>query len=98
MSSYWPTDDGWPYPDGVAEPEDLDFDLDEDLVSVRARWPHLLDGLEPLERTVIGARFGLDGLPARSMKQLHADLGMPRDRLGQALGSGLAKIRQQFVV
>jgi DNA-directed RNA polymerase sigma subunit (sigma70/sigma32) len=98
MSSYWPTEDGWPYPDTRAEPVDLDFDLDEDLLAVRERATHLLDGLEPLERAVVSGRFGLDGRPARSMKQLHTELGLDRQILGQTLGSGLAKLRQQLIV
>jgi hypothetical protein len=31
MSSYWPTEDGWPYADTGAEPVDVDNDIDEDL-------------------------------------------------------------------
>lgn len=96
MSSSWPTDDGWPYPDSQAELVDIDFDVDEDLLAVRARAGHLLDGLEPLERAVVSGRFGLDGRPARSMKQLHHELGLTRAVLGQTLGSGLAKLRQEL--
>ena len=98
MSSYWPTEDGWPYPDGQTELADLDFEFDEDLLAVRARAGHLLDGLEPLERAVVSGRFGLDGHPARSMKQLHSELGLSRQVLGQTLGSGLAKLRQQLTL
>ena len=96
MSSSWPTDDGWPYPDSQFELVDTDFDVDEDLLAVRERAGHLLDGLEPLERLVVSGRFGLDGHPARSMKQLHSELGMTRQALGETLGSGLAKLRQQM--
>src|SRR6202035_1077489 len=96
MSSYWPTEDGWPYPDGAIEPVDTDFDVDEDLLTLRERSSHLLDNLEPLKRTVISARFGLAGQPVRSMKQLRGDLHLPRADIGQALGTGLAKLRRQF--
>jgi DNA-directed RNA polymerase sigma subunit (sigma70/sigma32) len=96
MSSYWPTEDGWPYPDTGAEPVDVDNDIDEDLLTLRERSTHLLDGLEPLERAVISARFGLSGQPVRSMKELHGDLNLPRADIGQALGTGLAKLRHQF--
>jgi len=98
MSSYWPTDDGWPYPDSQAEVIDVDSDFDDDLLAVRERAGHLLDGLEPLERTVVSARFGLDGQPARSMKELHAELGLSRQVLGETLGSGLAKLRHQLTL
>jgi DNA-directed RNA polymerase sigma subunit (sigma70/sigma32) len=97
MSSSWPTDDGWPYPDSQAELVDLDFDFDEDRLAVRERAGHLLDGLEPLERAVVSGRYGLDGRAARSMKELHHELGLSRAVLDQHLGSGLAKLRQQLM-
>jgi DNA-directed RNA polymerase sigma subunit (sigma70/sigma32) len=93
MSSYvWPSDDGWPYPDTAREVIDPNGDLDEDLIWLRMK-PHLLDGLDPLERQVIAARFGFGGQPIRSMKELHADTGLARSELREALGSGLAKLR-----
>lgn len=96
MSSYWPTEDGWPYADSGREEADVWAEPDDDLMSLTAPPPHLYDRLEPLERQVISARFGLGGEPIRSMKQLHADLGVPRADLRQALGSGLAKLRDQL--
>ncbi|TML41335.1 MAG: hypothetical protein E6G27_07475 [Actinobacteria bacterium] len=93
MSSYvWPSDDGWPYPDTAREVVDPGADMDEDLIWLRMR-PHLLDGLAPLERQVIAARFGLGGQPIRSMKELHAETGLARSELREAMGSGLAKLR-----
>jgi hypothetical protein len=97
MSSYvWPNEDGWPYPDSVREWADDAGDIDDDLLSLRARPPHFFDTLDPLERTVITGRFGLDGEVPRSMKELHVDTGLPRADLREALGSGLAKLRIQL--
>ena len=64
----WPSEDGWPYPDGDGHPIDVDVDgvFDDDVLSVLAS-PHLLDHLEPLERRVISDHYGLNGTPARSM-------------------------------
>jgi len=42
---------------------------------------------------VIGSRFGLNGVPVRSMKQLQVDTGVCRADLRSALGSGLQKLR-----
>jgi DNA-directed RNA polymerase sigma subunit (sigma70/sigma32) len=97
MSSYWPTEDGWPYPDVEQEEADPHADLDDDLVSLRAGPPHLFDDLDPLERQVIESRFGLGGAPVRSMKQLQADTGVPRADLRDALGSGLGKLRSHLL-
>jgi DNA-directed RNA polymerase sigma subunit (sigma70/sigma32) len=91
----WPSEDGWPYPD-PAPGTDPDTAIDEDLIALRARAPRLLDGLDPIERAVVAARFGLDGTPVRSMKELQADLGLPRADLRAALGSGLSKLRAQL--
>ena len=98
MSSYvWPNDDGWPYPDGSThELADLDGNVDDDALLLRTTPPRLFEQLEPLERQVITAHYGLNGTPARSMKQLHTDLGIPRADLREALAGGLAKLRTQL--
>ena len=93
MRSYlWP-EDGWPYPDSKAEPPDLDSNIDEDAIVLRGLGPRLFEFLDPLERQVITAHYGLDGSPPRSMKQLHHEMGLPRAELREALAGGLAKLR-----
>jgi DNA-directed RNA polymerase sigma subunit (sigma70/sigma32) len=98
MGSFmWPSEDGWPYPDddgGLVDPTAV---IDEDLVSVRSLPDRVLDDLEPLERLLIGARFGVGGHEIRSMKQLHADTGLSRADLRASLGSGLTKLRTQLI-
>jgi DNA-directed RNA polymerase sigma subunit (sigma70/sigma32) len=97
MSAFvWPSDDGWPYPDSDGERVDAIDDIDDDILSLRARPAHLFDGLDPLERDVIVGRYGLGGAAPRSMKELHNDQGLPRADLRAALGSGLAKLRVQL--
>ena len=97
MSSFlWPNDDGWPYPDSGREEEDLSDEYDDDALSIRAP-AHMFDHLDALERAVIRGRYGLDGAPERSLKQLQADLGVPRTELRDALGSGLSKLRSQLL-
>ena len=92
----WPVEDGWPYPD--TEPEEIDFrnEADEDLMALTDPASHLYDRLEPLEREVIGARFGIAGHPQRSIGELGMDLGVPEADLSLALVSGLAKLRAQL--
>ena len=96
MTSYWPTEDGWPYADTGVEEEAAGAEPDVDLLALTIPPPHLYEDLEPLEREVITARFGLAGAPVRTMKQLHAELGVPRADLRLALGSGLAKLRHHL--
>ncbi len=92
----WPAEDGWPYPDSRDEVTDLAADIDVDVLSLRTGSAHLLGGLDELERDVIAGRYGLDGHPPRSTKQLRAELGLSRADLRQVLGSGLEKLRMQL--
>lgn len=88
----WP-EDGWPYPDSKREQPDLDSTIDDDAMVVRGMGSRLFEFLEPLERQVITAHYGLDGSPPRTMKELHHEMGLPRAELREALASGLAKLR-----
>jgi DNA-directed RNA polymerase sigma subunit (sigma70/sigma32) len=89
----WP-EDGWPYPDTKrAETVDLDSTIDDDAMVVRGMGKRLFEFLDPLERQVITAHYGLDGSPPRTMKELHHELGLPRADLREALAAGLAKLR-----
>jgi DNA-directed RNA polymerase sigma subunit (sigma70/sigma32) len=97
MSSFfWPSDEGWPYPDTVGETIDLDATTDDDALSIRAAPAQLFDHLDPLERAVITAHYGLEGKDPRTMKELHAEMGLPRAELRDALGTGLAKLRTEL--
>jgi len=100
MTSFiWPAEDGWPYPDPTdryAEAVDLDAESDDDLLSLKLPSTHVFDDLDPIEREVITSHYGLNGAPARSMKQLHNELGLSRSDLRGVLGSGLAKLRQHL--
>jgi DNA-directed RNA polymerase sigma subunit (sigma70/sigma32) len=91
----WPSDEGWPYDDGDCSTTDT-TEFDDDLVSLHAAAPHLFDDLEPVERQVVRARFGLDGGPARSLKELQDELGLPRQDLRLAYADGLAKLRKHL--
>jgi DNA-directed RNA polymerase sigma subunit (sigma70/sigma32) len=94
MSSFlWPSEDGWPYPDGADDVASVDDAVDDDMVLLRASKPHLFDELDPLERRVVNSHYGLEGSPPRSMKELHHDLGMTRAEVRDTLAGGLAKLR-----
>jgi DNA-directed RNA polymerase sigma subunit (sigma70/sigma32) len=91
----WPNEGGWPYPDEDNHAERVDAlnEPDDDLLTVKGLPIELLEGLDPLERLVISARFGVAGHPLRSMRQLQQQTGAARGDLRQALGSGLDKLR-----
>ena len=88
----WAAEDGWPYPDALGDFVDVAGEADDDLVSVRAD-AHLFDTLDPLEREVVAAQFGLRGHALRSVAQLHEELGLTDEAIEAALGSGLEKLR-----
>jgi hypothetical protein len=98
----WPVDSGWPYPDrdeldgDLHDPADLDADGDDELLSMLTLGPHLLDGLSEREQAVLTGRFGLDGRPPRTMRELQAELGMPRAELRPLLGDAIAKVRHHL--
>ena len=93
-------DDGWPYPDpdvhAAIEIPDHALDIDDDLMCLRGPHPHLYDSLDPIERTVIAASFGLDGAAPRSMDELGVETGLPPAALQAVLDSGLGKLRVQL--
>ena len=98
MSTYvWPSEDGWPYPDPDADADvevvDPSAGFEDDALLLKATPAHLFDGLDPLERQVVTAHYGLNGKPPRSMKELHHELGLSRAELREALAGGLAKLR-----
>jgi DNA-directed RNA polymerase sigma subunit (sigma70/sigma32) len=99
----WPSDEGWPYPDTDAEVDqleelvDLQADADDDLVWLHAAAPRLFDGLRPVERAVITARYGLDGREPQTIREIQHDLGVPRAELRVALGDGLSKLRGRML-
>lgn len=102
MTHYlWPGDPGWPTPevesDAAADVFDPNGEIDFDALCLHAAEPHVFYGLSPLERTVLAARFGLGGAPVRTMKQLHADLGLTRHEVRDQLESALAKVRARLV-
>jgi hypothetical protein len=92
----WRSDEGWPYTDSEQDVPDLLGGPDWDVLSLHARSPHLFDGLEPMERRVVLARFGLETGGPRSMKALRRETGLDNDQLRTVLGSGIAKLRAEL--
>lgn len=98
----WPSDGGWPYPDGdglagdLEDPADLDSLPDDDVLAVQGLGRHLLDGLTDLERAVVAGRFGLDGRPPRTVRALEAELGVPRDEIRPVLRHALGTVRDHL--
>jgi DNA-directed RNA polymerase sigma subunit (sigma70/sigma32) len=89
----FPTDDGWPYPDGGTEPV-ADDEIDLDALELRAD-PHAFDALTPLEFDVLSRRFGLQGRP-QSMKELAQRIGCSQAETRDILGGAIDKMRTRL--
>jgi DNA-directed RNA polymerase sigma subunit (sigma70/sigma32) len=89
----FPTDDGWPYPDGWRETASEE-DIDLDALELRAD-RHAFDALTPAEYAVLANRFGLAGR-ACSMKEIARDMGCSRAAARELLGSALDKVRTRL--
>ena len=96
MTSIWPTEDGWPYPDTGVEEIDFGAEQDDDLLALTVPSSHVFDGLDPLERRVITEHYGLGGCVPRSISELHDELGLSSSDVRHTLGSGLQKLRTQL--
>ena len=98
-SPLFPTDDGWPYPDGARvvmggiEPV-ADEEIDLDALELRAD-PHAFDALTPAEYDLLSRRFGLHG-PPESMKRLARELGCSHAEARELLGGAIDKMRTRL--
>jgi DNA-directed RNA polymerase specialized sigma24 family protein len=92
----FPTDDGWPYPDGIAAWDDVD-DTEPDLDALELRAdPHAFDTLTSDERAAVVQHFGLGGCVPVPSKQLGHELGCSRAEARELLGAGIDKLRTRL--
>jgi hypothetical protein len=93
----FPTDDGWPYPDGDdAETRDVVAEVDLDDLELRAD-PHVFDDLTEFEREALLLHFGMRGQPV-PMKELGPALGCTRMEARSAIGSAVDKVRRRLTM
>ena len=90
----FPTDDGWPYPDGAPLEPLVDDNIDLDALELRFD-PHAYSDLTELEYFVVTHRYGLDGPPC-SMKDLARELKCSHAEARDVLGSALGKLRTRL--
>jgi DNA-directed RNA polymerase sigma subunit (sigma70/sigma32) len=103
----YPTDDGWPYPEGSPwEPGPAprrayeavaDDDVDLDLLELRVD-PHAYSDLTEQEYFAISWRYGIGrGASPHSMKELASALGCNRTEARDVLGGALDKLRRRLL-
>ncbi len=64
---------------------------------IRKRVLGVFDTLTDRERIVIWDRFGLDGLPIKTLRQIGSELGVTRERVRQIQGKALIKIKLKLI-
>jgi hypothetical protein len=90
----FPTDDGWPYPDGAPESwgdDGIDLDVLELLCS-----RHVYDALSVSEHEALFRHFGLGDEKALTMKQLGPALGCSHAAAAALVGSAVDKVRRHL--
>lgn len=94
----FPTDEGWPYPDGPDGPGPDLVDLAEpDLDELDLRLAvHAYDTLDDRERALLFARFGLGGTLVLTMPELCRRLGCTHDEADALLESAVDKVRRHL--
>jgi RNA polymerase primary sigma factor len=62
--------------------------------TLKSLFSRFLEGLEGREKQIVVARFGFDGLPARTFRELGAEMGVCKERIRQIQTRAMEKLRQ----
>ena len=65
----------------------------EQIGLLQGRFGGFLRDLEPREREIVVARFGFDGKPPRTFRELGAEMGVCKERIRQIQGRAMEKLR-----
>jgi hypothetical protein len=93
----FPSDEGWPYPDGLGVELVADDEPDLDALELRVD-PHAFDALTLREREALFRHFGLRGQRALSMKHLAPALGCSRSEARALINSAIEKVRTRLLI
>jgi len=61
--------------------------------SLKETFARFLDALEPREKEIVVARFGFDGRPPRTFRELGSEMGVCKERVRQIQGRAMEKLR-----
>ena len=75
-----------------AEPS-TDYCSTEQIATLKGLFTQFLAELEPRERQIVVARFGFDGRPPRTFRDLGSQLGVCKERIRQIQGRAMDKLR-----
>ena len=66
----------------------------EQIDELKVLFKEFLRELEPRERKIVVARFGFDGKPPRTFRELGSQMGVCKERIRQIQGRAMDKLRQ----
>ena len=79
--------------DRAGEPENTDYCSAEQIGVLKELFAGFLGDLEPRERQIVVARFGFDGKPPRTFRELGSQMGVCKERIRQIQTRAMDKLR-----
>ena len=76
------------------DPDTTEYHSAEQIGMLKELFTGFLDELEPRERKIVVARFGFDGKPPRTFRELGSQMGVCKERIRQIQTRAMEKIRE----
>ena len=80
--------------DRAEEPSETEYRSAEQIAWLKDLFSGFLDELEPRERRIVVARFGFDGKPPRTFRELGSQMGVCKERIRQIQSRAMEKLRE----
>ncbi len=80
--------------DRAEEPSQAEYCSSEQIALLKNLFDGFLSELEPRERRIVVARFGFDGKPPRTFRELGTQMGVCKERIRQIQGRAMDKLRE----
>ena len=80
--------------DRAEEPAQAEYCSSEQIAWLKELFDGFLSELEPRERRIVVARFGFDGKPPRTFRELGSQMGVCKERIRQIQGRAMDKLRE----
>ena len=80
--------------DQVEEPDAPEYRSAEQIAWLKELFSGFMQELEPRERRILVARFGFDGKPPQTFRELGSQMGVCKERIRQIQGRAMDKLRE----
>ena len=78
----------------TGNPDTTEYHSAEQIGMLKELFSGFLDELEPRERKIVVARFGFDGKPPRTFRELGSQMGVCKERIRQIQTRAMEKLRE----